>query len=72
MGEGLQQNKVTHTHKTSVGRVIPFGCANRCHLSVHSLAMRRSGPVDDSHGGSGGGRDLNWERIPLAEGRPGV
>jgi len=21
---------------------------------------------------SSGGRDLNWERIPLAEGRPGV
>ena len=42
------------SNKTSVGRVIAFGCATRCHLSVHSLAMPRSGPDDASHGGVGG------------------
>jgi len=36
--------KVFNPNKTSVGRVIAFGCATRCHLSVHSLAMSRSGP----------------------------
>ena len=30
--------KVFNCNKTSVGRVIIFGCATRCHLSVHSLA----------------------------------
>ena len=49
-------------NKTSVGRAIAFGCATRCHLSVHSLAMPRSGPVDGSHGGSGGGRGVGGGR----------
>jgi len=31
--------KVFNYNKTSVGRAIAFGCATRCHLSVHSLAM---------------------------------
>ena len=43
--------KVFNYNKTSVGRVIAFGCATRCHLSVYSLAMPRSGPDDGSHGG---------------------
>ena len=47
-------------NKTSVGRAIAFGCATRCHLSVHSLAMLRSGPGDASRGGGGGGRGV-WE-----------
>ena len=42
--------KVFNCSKTSVGRAIAFGCATRCHLSVHSLAMPRrgSGPDDGS------------------------
>ena len=48
--------------KTSVGRSIVFGCATRCHLSVHSLAMPRSGPDDGSHGGGGGGRGVGGGR----------
>jgi len=40
--------KVFKCNKTSVGRVIAFGCATRCHLSVYSLAMTRSGPDDGS------------------------
>jgi len=35
-----------------------------CHI-VHMVLSRVVGVVV-------GGRDLNWERIPLAEGRPGV
>ena len=35
-------------NKTAVGRAIAFGCATRCHLSVHSLAMPRSGPDNGS------------------------
>jgi len=31
--------KVFNYNKTSVGRAIAFGCATRCHLSVH---MRRN------------------------------
>jgi len=42
--------KVFNYDKTSVGRAIAFGCATRCHLSVHSLAMPRSGPDVASHG----------------------
>jgi len=38
--------KVFKCNKTSVGRAIAFGCATRCHLSVHSLAMLRSGSVN--------------------------
>ena len=38
--------KVFNCNKTSVGMVIAFGRATRCHLSVHSLAMPRSGPDD--------------------------
>jgi len=34
--------KVFNLNKTSVGRAIAFGCAPRCHLSVHSLAMTTS------------------------------
>ena len=45
--------KVFNYNKNSVGRVIAFGCATRCHPSVHSLAMPRSGPDDASHGGGG-------------------
>jgi len=30
-------------------------CATRCHLSVRSLAMPRSGPDNGPHGGGGGG-----------------
>ena len=37
------RTKVFNYNKTSVGRAIAFGCATRCHLSVHSLAMPRSG-----------------------------
>ena len=33
----------TPTLKTSVGRAIAFGCTTRCNLSVHNLAMPRSG-----------------------------
>ena len=44
--------KVFTCNKTSVGRALAFGCATRCHLSVHSLAMPRSGPDDASHGDS--------------------
>jgi len=55
--------KVFNSNKTSVGRAIVFGCATRCHLSVHSLAMPRSGlpnpsspPTPASKGnGPGGG-----------------
>ena len=36
------RGKVFNCNKTSAGRVIAFGCATRCHLSVHSLAMSRS------------------------------
>ena len=54
--------KVFNSNKTSVGRVIVFGCATRCPLSVHSLAMPRSGPDDVSHGGGGGGRPGVWGR----------
>jgi len=45
--------EVFNYDKTSVGRAIAFGCSTRCHLSVHSLAMPRSGPDDASHGGRG-------------------
>ena len=40
------RTKVFNYNKTSVGRAIAFGCATRCHLSVHSLAMPHSG-LDD-------------------------
>ena len=50
--------KVFNSNKTSVGRAIDFGFATRCHLSVHSLAMYRSGPDDTSNGGGGGGRGV--------------
>jgi len=53
--------KVFNCNKTSVGRAIAFGCATRCYLSVHSLAMPRSGPVDGSHGGEWG-REGSWGR----------
>ena len=54
--------KVSNCNKTSVGRAIAFGCAIRCHLSVHSLAMPRSG----SHGGSGGRRGVGVTRVMRA------
>ena len=47
--------KVFNYNKTSVGRAIAFGCATRCHLSVHSLAMPCSGLDNAFHGGGGGG-----------------
>ena len=50
--------KVFNCNKTSVGRAIAFGCATRCHLSVHSLTMPRSGLVDGFHGGT---RDVSLE-----------
>ena len=53
---GWARAKVFNCNKTSVGMAIAFGCATRCHLSVHSLAMPRSGPVDGSHGGGRVGR----------------
>ena len=55
--------KVFNCNKTSVGRAIAFGCATRCHLSVHSLAMPLSGPDDSSHGGGGGGRGVGGGRV---------
>jgi len=39
-------------NKTFIGCAIAFGCATRCHLSVHSLAHPRSGSSDDSREGS--------------------
>ena len=45
--------KVFNSNKTSIGRAIAFGCATRYHLSVHSLALPRSGPGDACHGGEG-------------------
>jgi len=45
--------KVFNCNKTSGGRVIAFGCTTRCHLSVHSLVLPRSGPDDGSYGGGG-------------------
>jgi len=54
--------KVFNSNKTSVGRAIAFGCATRCYLTVHSLAMPRSGPGDASRGGRGGGRGVGGER----------
>ena len=44
--------KVFNSNKTSVGRAIAFGCATRCHLSVHSLVMPRTGSDDVSRGGA--------------------
>ena len=40
--------RVFNSNKTSVGKAIAFGCATRCHLSLHSLAMPRSGSGDAS------------------------
>ena len=62
MGEGFNSNK------TSVGRAIAFGCATRCHLSVHSLAVPRSGPGDASRGGEAGERGREGERESGREG----
>jgi len=48
--------KVFNSSKTSIGRTIAFGCAIRCHLSVHSLTHPRLGSGDDSClGGAGMG-----------------
>jgi len=46
--------KAFNSNKTSIGRAIAFNCAARCHLSVHSLALPRSGSADDCRGGSTG------------------
>jgi len=46
--------KAFNSNKTSIGRTIAFGCATRCHLSVHSLAPPRPGSGDDSRGGGTG------------------
>ena len=43
----LVRVKVFNCNKTSVGTAIAFGCDTRCHLSVHGLAMPRSGPDDE-------------------------
>ena len=43
-----------NSNKTSIGRAIAFGCATLSHLSVHSLALPRSGSSHDScRGGTG-------------------
>jgi hypothetical protein len=44
----LERAKDFISNKTSIGRVIAFGCATRCHLSVHSLAHPRLGSCNDS------------------------
>jgi len=54
--------KVFNYNKTSVGRAMAFGCATRCHLSLHSLVMPRSDPDDASHGGGGGWRGFGGGR----------
>jgi len=46
--------KAFNSNKTFIGRAIAFGCATRCHLSVHSLSLPRSGSGDDSRGGGNG------------------
>jgi len=46
--------KAFNSNKTSIGRNIAFGCASRCHLSVHSLALPRPVSGDDSRGGGTG------------------
>jgi len=43
--------KTFNSSRTSIGRAIAFGCATRCHLSVHSLALPHPGSGDDSRGG---------------------
>ena len=43
------RDKVFKYNKTSVVVVVTFGCATRCHLSVHSLAIPHSGLDDVSH-----------------------
>jgi len=59
--------KAFNSNKTSIGRAIAFCCATCCHLSVHSLALPRSGSGDDSRGGGtgtcapGGG---SWGQTP--------
>ena len=55
--------KVFNRNKRSVGRAIAFGCTTRCHLSVHSLAMPRSGLDDGSNGGGVEGGGLGEARV---------
>ena len=55
--------KVFNYNKISVGRAIALGCAIRCHLSVHILAMPHSGLDDASHGGGGGGREIGRAHV---------
>jgi len=43
--------KAFNSNKTSISNAIALGCSTRCHLSVHSLALPRSGSGDDSRGG---------------------
>ena len=56
--------KVFNSNKTSVGRAIAFGCATRCHLSVHSLAMPRSGSDDPSREGRANAWRGRWKPYP--------
>ena len=63
----ISQSRIPPSKNDIIGTLsclcqIAFGCATRCHLSVHSLAMSRSGPVDGSHGGGGGGRGVGGGR----------
>ena len=46
--------KAFNSNKTFIGRAIAFGCATRCHLSVHSLTLSRPVSDDDSRGGGTG------------------
>jgi len=39
--------KVFKSNKTFIGRAIAYGCATRCHMSVHSLALSCSGSTVD-------------------------
>ena len=70
--------KAFNSNKTFIGRDIAFGCATRCHLSVHSLALPRLGSGDDSRGsgtrtgapwgGARGGRHRTSEDSNHSEG----
>jgi len=55
--------KAFNSNKTSIGRAIAFGCATRCHLSVHSLALPCPVSGDDPReGGTGTGAPRGGSR----------
>jgi len=56
--------KAFNSNKASIGRVIAFDCATRCHLSVHSLTLPHSGSGDDSRGGGNGTGWFTWGQMP--------